>query len=32
VESSSGAIQVGVEHQKHGVLGRKVSTGDFLRF
>jgi hypothetical protein len=31
VESTNGAIQVGVEHQKQGVLGRKVSIGDFLR-
>jgi hypothetical protein len=31
VESTNGAIQVGVEHQKQGVLGRKVSIGACLR-
>jgi hypothetical protein len=31
VESTNGAIQVDVEHQKQGVLGRKVSTSACLR-
>jgi hypothetical protein len=31
VESTNGAIQVGVEHWKQGVLGRTVSIGAFLR-
>jgi hypothetical protein len=32
VVSTNGAIQVGVEHQKHGILGRNVTTSDFLIF
>jgi hypothetical protein len=31
VESTNGAIQVGVEHQKQGILGRKVSIDACLR-
>jgi hypothetical protein len=31
VESTNGAIQVGVAHRKQGILGRKVSTGACLR-
>jgi hypothetical protein len=31
VESTNGAIQVGVEHQKHGVFGRRVSIDACLR-
>jgi hypothetical protein len=31
VESTNGAIQVGVEHRKRGVLGRKVSIDACLR-
>jgi hypothetical protein len=31
VESTNGVIQVGVEHRKQGILGRKVSIGAYLR-
>jgi len=31
VESANGAIRVGVEHQKQGALGMKLSIDDFLR-